>query len=58
MKRYIRVWEAEFITEIQPPINIKKLTKCDCGETYALVFPSEDLVVCDTCAEFYNDKKN
>jgi hypothetical protein len=57
MKRYIRVWEAEFISEIEP-VCINKFSKCDCGETYALVYPEEDLVVCDTCAEFYNDKKN
>jgi hypothetical protein len=56
-QRFIKVWEAEFISEIQPPVNVTKLAKCDCGECYALVFPLEDLIVCDACAEFYNDKK-
>lgn len=55
MQRFIKTWEAEFIADVEP-VNIKKFVKCDCGETYALVFTNEDLVVCDACAEFYNSK--
>jgi hypothetical protein len=53
--RFIKVWECEFIADIDP-IHIKKMAKCDCGETYALIYPNDELIVCDKCAEIQNEK--
>lgn len=54
-KEYIATWQADWIIQSEA-YEIKHNVKCDCGETYSLVFPKEELIVCSACADFYNDK--
>lgn len=52
MKEYITTEAAEFIATIE--VVESKSCKCDCGESYAIVTNKGEMVVCDSCADFYN----
>lgn len=52
MQKYITTNQAEFIATIE--VVKSKSCKCECGESYAIITDNDEMVVCDSCAEFYN----